>query len=293
MRNIYWIIGVCFLFSCSQKMDKADAYGNFEADEYVISAEQSGRIMELNLNEGDYFQEASVVGYIDSIQTYLQKQELIAKRKSISAGISNILSRVEVLKEQLNIAKKEQVRIQNMFTDGAATQKELDQGNGNVDVIVKQIQSVQTENANVFAQLEEIDQKVKALNDLLRKCKIHVPESATVLEQYCEKHEMVQLGKPLFQLANLKDLDLRVYIDGSQLNQFKIGQKVDVIIDKTSSENRVLEGVVSWISSQSEFTPKIIQTKKERVKLVYAMKVRVKNDGSLKIGMPGEIRIRN
>ena len=286
-------LGLVFLSSaCNSTENGSDAYGNFEVADYKISAENSGKLLQLNIEEGDVFTEAQQVGLIDTTQLYLQKEQLKAQKKSIASGIQNIISRIEVYKEQLSILGKDKVRIDKMFEDGAATKKEVDDINGNVLVIQKQIKSVKTENAKVFGELDNIARKIDAINDLIEKSKIYVPEPATVLEKYHEDYEMVSVGTPLFKLADLRSLDLRVYISGNQLSEVKLGQEVDVLIDKNKKENDTLKGIVSWISSQSEFTPKIIQTKEERVKLVYALKVKVANDGRLKIGMPGEIRFK-
>ena len=287
------IIGIAilfFAFGCNQNETESDAFGNFEATEYMISAENSGKILSLDIEEGDVFTKAEQVGIVDTTQLYLQKEQLKAQKRSIASGVQNILSRIAVYQEQLSILKKDKIRIDKMFTDGAATSKEVDDINGNVLVVQKQIQSVKTENAKVLGNLENVNRKVDALNDLIEKSKINVPEAATVLEKYHEAYEMVNVGTPLFKLADLRTLDLRVYISGDQLSKVKIGQEVNVLIDKNEKENYTLKGKVIWISSQSEFTPKIIQTKKERVKLVYAVKVSVANEGLLKIGMPGEIR---
>ena len=278
------------LSACNPNGNESDAYGNFEAVEYIISAENNGKIQYLNLDEGDVFTGTKQVGVIDTTQLFLQRAQLISQKKSIAAGIQNIISRIAVYEEQKVILEKDKKRIDQMFKDGAATQKDVDDIHGNILVVQKQIQSVKTENAKVFGELESIDRHIEALTDLIQKSRIFVPETATVLEKYREAHEMVNVGTPLFKLADLRNLDLRVYVSGDQLPMVKVGQKVDVVIDKNSEENQTLEGEVIWISSQSEFTPKIIQTKEERVKLVYAVKVKVKNDGRLKIGMPGEIK---
>lgn len=282
---------VALASACGTGEEKSDAYGNFEAVDYVISAENSGKIMALNLEEGDVFSEPTMVGFIDTTQLFLKKEQLRAQRKSIVAGIQNILSRIDVYKEQKSILKKDKERIDKMFADGAVSIKEVDDITGNIQVVDKQIRSVKTENAKVLGDIENIDRQIESLEDLIAKSKIIVPEKATVLEKYREPYEMVTNGTPLFKLADLSYLELRVYISGDQLPNIKIGQKVEVLIDKNENENQSLDGEIIWISSQSEFTPKIVQTKEERVKLVYAVKVLVKNDGRLKIGMPGEIRI--
>ncbi len=284
-------IALGFLTSaCNQNANESDAYGNFEATEYMISAENSGKILNLNIEEGDVFTQAKQVGIIDTTQLFLQREQLKAQKNAVASGIKSILSRIAVYQEQISILKKDKVRIDKMFTDGAATTKQVDDVNGGIQIAEKQIKSVKTENAKVFAELESLNRKIDAFNDLIQKSKIIVPQAATVLEKYREPYEMVNMGTPLFKLADLRTLDLRVYISGDQISAIKIGQTVDVLIDKNKEENDSLKGKVTWISSQSEFTPKIIQTKEERVKLVYAVKVKVANDGRLKIGMPGEIR---
>jgi len=284
-------LALVFLASaCKQDANESDAYGNFEATEYMISAENSGKILYLKIEEGDVFTQAKQVGIIDTTQLYLQREQLKAQKSAVASGIKNILSRIAVYQEQISILKKDKERIDQMFADGAATSKQVDDVNGGIQIAKKQIQSVKTENAKVFAELENLNRKIDALNDLIQKSKIIVPQAATVLEKYREPYEMVNTGTPLFKLADLRTLDLRVYISGDQISSVKIGQTVNVLIDKNEEENHSLKGKVIWVSSQSEFTPKIIQTKKERVKLVYAVKIKVANDGRLKIGMPGEIR---
>ncbi len=286
-------IGLALVFltsACKQNANESDAYGNFEATEYMISAENSGKILDLKIEEGDVFTQAKQVGIIDTTQLFLQKKQLKAQKSAVASGIKNILSRIAVYQEQISILKKDKERIDPMFADGAATSKQVDDVNGGIQIAKKQIQSVKTENAKVFAELENLNRKIDALNDLIQKSKIIVPQAATVLAKYREPYEMVTTGTPLFKLADLRTLDLRIYVSGDQISSIKIGQTVDVLIDKNKKENYSLKGKVTWVSSQSEFTPKIIQTKEERVKLVYAVKVKVANDGRLKIGMPGEIR---
>ena len=292
LTTIIGAVTLFFAFGCNQNEADSDAFGNFEATEYMISAENSGKILVLDVNEGDVFSEAKQVGVIDTTQLYLQREQLKAQKSAVASGVKNILSRIAVYQEQISILEKDKSRIDKMFADGAATSKEVDDVNGGILLAQKQIQAVKTENAKVLGELESLDRKIESLNDLIEKSKIYVPEAATVLEKYHEAYEMVNTGTPLFKLADLSSLDLRVYISGDQLSEVKIGQEVKVLIDKNKVENETLQGKVIWISSQSEFTPKIIQTKKERVKLVYAVKIKVVNDGRLKIGMPGEIRFK-
>ena len=177
-----------------------------------------------------------------------------------------------------------------MLKDGAATQKQLDDITGQIGVLERQIESTRTQYTSVNKELEVLDAQVAATRDVLDRCSVMAPASGTILETYVEQGELAAPGKPLFKIANLDELTLKVYVSGTQLPKVKIGQEVKVLIDKSETENQTLSGRVDWISSEAEFTPKIIQTKEERVKLVYAVKVLVKNDGTLKIGMPGEIR---
>ncbi|TKG96569.1 HlyD family efflux transporter periplasmic adaptor subunit [Puteibacter caeruleilacunae] len=298
MKKTKSIIGAMILCatvimcSCNPTVETSDAYGNFEAVDYIISAEASGKILQLDLEEGTVFGGHTIVGVIDTVQLYLKREQLKAQKTAIAAGVKNILSRIKVLEEQKQVAEKDQNRIKKMYEDGAVSEKSVDDIDGQIAILKRQIQSVKTENAKVLGELDAMEFQIQALTDQLIKSKIVVPQSAMVLEKYKEPYEMVTAGMPLFKLANMEYLDLRVYVSGDQLAEVKIGQTVEVLIDKNVEENQSLEGEVTWVSSQSEFTPKIIQTKKERVKLVYAVKVRVKNDGRLKIGMPGEIRFK-
>jgi HlyD family secretion protein len=177
------------------------------------------------------------------------------------------------------------------FAEGAATQKQLDDLTGEINVADRQIASIQTRFLQIDSELEVLEAQRAATMDQLQRCSVISPVSGIILETYIEEGELVTPGKPLFKLAPLEELTLKVYVSGAQLPQMKIGQKVQVLVDKSEKENQSFEGTVTWISPQAEFTPKIIQTKEERVKLVYAVKVAVKNDGTLKIGMPGEIRL--
>lgn len=278
------------LGSCGNSGPKADAYGNFEATEVTISAEGSGRILHLDLEEGQKFQQVIKVGLIDTIQLDLKRLQLVAQRKAMASGVQGILSRIAVYKQQLKNMKKDKHRIDQMHSSGAATEKQVDDVNGQINVVQRQIQAVRTENAKVLANLESLDRQIDALADQIRRHHIWVPISGVILEKYVEPNEMVSMGKPLFKIADLKNMFLRVYVSGQQLPDIKIGQKVQVAFDKDATENSNMQGTISWISSQSEFTPKIIQTKEERVKLVYAVKIRVVNDGRVKIGMPGEVK---
>jgi HlyD family secretion protein len=291
MKQLFTFLILINLVACNKNNDKADGYGNFEATEVTISAEASGKIEYLNLEEGAIVAPNTQVGLIDTIQLYLSKQQLIASKNTIASKSGNVLSQTAVLNEQLKTTLIEQKRIQNMFAENAATKRQVDEINGKVNVLNEQIKSIKTQEAPISNEQKSIDVQIEKINDQIQKCKIINPFQGTVLAKYSEANEITNFGKPLYKLADLTTMTLRVYISEKQLNQIKVGQKVTVKID-TQEDMKSYPGTISWIASSAEFTPKIIQTKEERANLVYAVKVNVKNDGSLKIGMPAEMWIK-
>lgn len=291
MKQLFTFLILINLVACNKNNDKADGYGNFEATEVTISAEASGKIEYLNLEEGAIVAPNTQVGLIDTIQLYLSKQQLIASKNTIASKSGNVLSQTAVLNEQLKTTLIEQKRIQNMFAENAATKRQVDEINGKVNVLNEQIKSIKTQEAPISNEQKSIDVQIEKINDQIQKCKITSPFQGTVLAKYSEANEITNFGKPLYKLADLTTMTLRVYISEKQLNQIKVGQKVTVKID-TQEDMKSYPGTISWIASSAEFTPKIIQTKEERANLVYAVKVNVKNDGSLKIGMPAEMWIK-
>ena len=287
-----FILATIGLISCDRNNNKADGYGNFEATEITISSEANGKIEFLKIEEGDVLKPLTQVGLIDTLQLYFTKQQLIASKNSITAKSANVLSQKSVLLEQLKTAQIENKRINNMYIENAATKRQVDEIDGRVNVIEKQIQSVNTQNAPIISELKTIDVQIEKINDQIEKSKITNPISGTVLTKYSEPGEITAFGKPLYKIANISEMTLRVFISETQLSQIKMGQEVSVKIDGLE-EMKTYNGTISWIASQAEFTPKIIQTKEERINLVYAVKVKVKNDGSLKIGMPAEMWIKD
>lgn len=290
MKNIATLIILIGFTSCNKDNEKADGYGNFEATEITISAEANGKLLSFNVEEGNQLEANTPIGLIDTTQLYLSKMQLIASQKTIASKSENVLSQNNVLQEQLKTALIEQKRIQNMFTEAAATQRQLDEVNGKVNVLKQQINSIKTQNAPIDNEAKSVAVQIKKIEDQIEKSKVINPVKGTVLAKYAEPNEITAFGKPLYKIADISEMTLRVYISETQLPQLKIGQKVTVKID-TENEMKNYEGTVSWISSSAEFTPKIIQTKEERVNLVYAVKITVKNDGALKIGMPAEMWI--
>nr|WP_315147294.1 HlyD family efflux transporter periplasmic adaptor subunit [uncultured Flavobacterium sp.] len=291
MKKIITFLILTSLISCNKNSDKADGYGNFEATEVTISAEANGKIDYLKLEEGDVLEPNSQVGLVDTTQLYFNKQQLIASKNTVYSKSSNVLSQIKVLQEQLKTTQIEKKRIQNMFAENAATKRQVDEIDGKVSVIQEQIKSVETQNAPIVNEVKSIDVQIEKINDQIQKSKIINPIKATVLSKYAEPNEVTAFGKPIYKIADISEMTLRVYISETQLSQIKVGQKVTVKID-TEKEMKSFPGTISWISSSAEFTPKVVQTKEERVNLVYAVKVKVKNDGTLKTGMPAEMWIK-
>lgn len=291
MKKIITFLILTSLISCNKNNEKADGYGNFEATEVTISAEASGNIEYLKLEEGDILEPNIQVGLIDTTQLYFNKQQLLASKNTVFSKSSNVLSQKSVLQEQLKTTQIEKNRIQNMFIENAATKRQVDEFDGKVKVILEQIKSVETQNAPIVNEVKSIDVQIQKINDQIQKSKIINPIKGTVLAKYAEPNEVTAFGKPIYKIANISEMTLRVYVSETQLSNLKIGQNVTVKIDADTAMKSFI-GRISWISSSAEFTPKVVQTKEERINLVYAVKVKVKNDGSLKIGMPAEMWIK-
>lgn len=290
MKNITYIFAISILlFGCKTNVETSDAYGNFEAETVIVSAESSGKILQLNVEKGQTIETNFVAALIDTIQIQLKVLQVDAQKAAVDSKRESISSQIEVLQEQKKTLAVNENRTKRMLKDGASTQKQLDDIQGQMRVIDKQIESTKTQFVAVTKELEVLDAQKLSMIDMLERCAVKSPVSGTILETYTEQGELTAPGKSLFKIADLSELELKVYVSGAQLPDVKIGQEVEVLIDKNETENQFLSGKISWISSEAEFTPKIIQTKEERVKLVYAVKVVVENDGTLKIGMPGEV----
>jgi len=291
-KSIISILVTFLFFACGNNEEKSDAFGNFEADPVIVSAESSGKILELNIEKGQQIEQGAMAAVIDTMQVSLKLKQIEAQKAAVTANRQSIRTQIEVFEEQIKNLRINQKRVENMLKDGAATQKQLDDINGQISVLERQIENTQTKYTAVNKELEVLDAQQAASRDMLERCIVTAPSGGTILETYVERGELAAPGKPLFKLANLDVLTLKVYVSGAQLPKVKIGEEVNVLIDETKTENQELKGRITWISPEAEFTPKIIQTKEERVKLVYAVKVAVQNDGTLKIGMPGEIRFQ-
>jgi len=277
------------LISCKSNEKTSDAYGNFEATEITIPAQATGEILKFDLEEGDLLKAGQIIGWIDTTDLSLKKSQMFAQKEAITSKIESLEAQVAVYQQQKTNVLRDKERIEKMFQDGAATQKQVDDIAGQIDVIDKQIKSVKSQENSVYSEAATVQKQIAQVEESIRKSTIINPVEGVVLTKYVDEHEMAALGKSLYKLADLREMKLKVYVSGSQIAQVKIGQEVEVLVDEDSQTNRKMSGIVSWISESAEFTPKIIQTKEERVNMVYAVKVLVKNDGSLKIGMPGEV----
>ncbi len=292
MKKYVIIISLTLLAACSGKNNKSDAYGNFEADEVIISSEVGGKLLLFNIEEGAELKAETLIGLVDTTDLQLKKEQLTAQKNSIATKTANISAQIEVQQQQKANLLIDKARIEKLLKDGAATKKQLDDINGSISLVDKQIASIQTQNNSVSSDLLGIEKQIAQIEQSIKKSHIINPVNGTVLDKYMMQDELVTPGKSLYKIADITNIYLRAYVSESQLSSIKLGQKVEVLIDKGKSEVAKYEGFITWISSTAEFTPKIIQTKEERVNLVYAVKIKVKNDGALKIGMPGEVNFK-
>ena len=291
-------LAIVLLSACSGSDGDYDASGSFEATEIIVSAEASGKIERLTLMEGQLLEKGEQVGLIDTTQLYLQKMNLLTNVKGVRAQQPNIVAQTASIKEQISTLQREKQRTTNLIEANAATQKQLDDINSQIEVLEKQLaaseSTLQKSSQNITAQSSALDIQIEQLEDRLQKSIIKSPIRGTVLNKYAEEGELAGMGTPLFKVANIDNMTLRVYVTNDQLSDVKLNDKVQVYVDQgdESGNKKAYEGVVTWISDKSEFTPKTIQTKNERANLVYAMKVTVRNDGYLKIGMYGEVSFK-
>lgn len=278
-----------FTASCNDADKKSDAYGNFEAVEIIVAAQSRGELEEFSLSQGQVLSTGQVVGYTDTTALHLNRLEIKAQKQAVKNRLSNLNAQIEVQQQQLENLEITLNRVKKLVQDKAATQQKLDVIEGKVKLTKKQMEATKVQKQGVYAELEVLDVKLMQLSDKIENALIKNPVKGTVINKFAEQGELVAHGKSLYKIARLNDMELKVYVSGAQLPHVKVGQEVEVLIDEDRDNNHKLKGTVSWIADDAEFTPKVIQTKKERVKLVYAVKVKVPNDGSLKIGMPGEV----
>jgi len=282
------------LISCRSSKDNYDASGTFETTEVIVSAEATGKILSFDIQEGQILKANDVVGSIDSVQLYLRKMQLLTNEKSIQVRRPDIQKQIAAIEQQIITAKTERTRVENLLKDNAANQKQLDDINAEIAVLNKQLvaqkSTLVTTNQGITEDNDGLKLQVAQIADQLNKCRIVSPINGTVLVKYAEMGEVAAPGKALFKIADTENMILRAYVTADQLTQLKEGQKVKVFADFGEDKSREYPGTLAWISSNSEFTPKTIQTRDERANLVYAVKINVKNDGYLKIGMYGNVK---
>ena len=279
--------------ACGGNEKAYDATGTFEATETTVYAEQSGALLTFSVNEGDHIEAGKEVGLIDTTQTWLKIQQLDATKEVYQSQKPDMERQIAATRQQLSKAQQDEQRYRELVADGAAPSKMLDDASSQVKVLQKQldaqISSLSTSTRSLDKQTVAANVQIEQLRDMLRKCHIVTPTKGTVLEKYVERGEFVTIGKPLFKIADTEQMFMRAYVTSAQLQNIKIGQQVKVFADYGNGQKKAYDGTVSWISSRSEFTPKTILTDDERADLVYAVKVAIKNDGYVKIGMYGEV----
>ena len=282
------------MVSCGEKSE-FDAQGTFEATEVIVSSEANGRIISFNIEEGNMVDANTIIGTIDSVQLYLQRKQLEAQQSALLASRPDIKKQVSSLKEEIAKQKVELKRIGNMLRDGAATQKQYDDIEAHIRILEGKLDatlSTLTKNASTIDDNSAaLEAQISALDDRIEKCKIVSPINGTILVKYAEADELATVGKPLMKVADREDIYLRAYFTSNQLAGIKLGDNVTVIADFGEDNRYEYDGKITWISAESEFTPKTIQTKESRSNLVYAVKIAVKNDGRIKIGLSGEVKL--
>ena len=310
MKNlVFGITAMASLLTigCNRNENKFDASGTFEADETIVSSEMPGKILSFNVEEGMEIPKDSIVGWVDATNIDLQQQQVEASINALNEKTANVNPQVELLQNQLAVQQSqldnllhERTRIGNLLKSDAATPKQLDDINSQIDVVKKSMgvtqqqinvkkNDIATQNRSILSEAEPLRKRVAQLEDQQQRANIVNPVSGTVIAKYAEAGEVTSSGKALYKIADLSELNLRAYVTGVQLPVIKLGQQVKVLIDQGEKKYKEYTGNIVWISDKAEFTPKTIQTKEERANLVYAIKVKVKNDGFLKIGMYGEV----
>ena len=292
MKKVLYIAVSLLTLACSKEAE-FDAQGTFEATEVVVSSEAAGRILNFDIEEGMTIVANQAVGTIDSLQLHLQRKQLIAQQSALLTSRPDVKKQVTSLREQIVKQKSELRRVENMLSDGAATQKQKDDIEAQIKILEGQLEATLSTLSKNTSTINDnsvaLEAQIAALDDRISKCRILSPVGGTVLVKYTEVGELASVGKPLMKIADLKNIYLRAYFTSDQLVNIKLGDEVKVVADFGGEERYDYTGRVVWISSESEFTPKTIQTKDSRANLVYAVKIAVENDGRLKIGLTGEV----
>lgn len=294
MKRLFYVLPLLAIVSCNNEPDY-DAQGTFEATEIVLSSEGTGRILSFDVTEGEIINANSVVGVIDSLQLHLQREQLKAQQSALLSSLPDKEKQVASLRRQLAKQRAELQRVKNMLSDGAATTKQRDDIEAQITILEGQLSATLSTLDNNTSTINEnataLEAQIAALDDRIAKCNISSAVGGTVLIKYAEAGEYTTIGKPLMKVADLENIYLRAYLTSCQLANVNLGDEVSVIADFGGDERYDYKGRVAWISAESEFTPKSIQTKDSRANLVYAVKIAVKNDGRLKIGLAGEVKL--
>ena len=294
MKRIAYIATLLLIASCG-KESEFDAQGTFEATEIIVSAEATGRILCFDIEEGSTVEAGNIVGAIDSIQLHLQRRQLIAQQSALLSSRPDVKKQVASIREEIAKQKSELARVENMLRDGAATQKQYDDIGAHIRILEGKLEAalstLDKNTSSINGNSVAIEAQIAALDDRIAKCRINSPVSGTLLVKYTQAGELASPGKPLMKVANLDEIFLRAYFTSEQLADITLGDTVTVIADFGGDERYSYEGRITWIASESEFTPKSIQTRDSRANLVYAVKIAVKNDGRLKIGLAGEVKL--
>ena len=294
MKRLFYVLPLLSIVSCNNEPDY-DAQGTFEATEVVLSSEGTGRILSFDVTEGEIINANSVVGVIDSLQLHLQREQLKAQQSALLSSLPDKEKQVASLRRQLAKQRAELQRVKNMLSDGAATTKQRDDIEAQITILEGQLSATISTLDNNTSTINEnataLEAQIAALDDRIAKCNISSAVGGTVLIKYAEAGEYTTIGKPLMKVADLENIYLRAYLTSCQLANVNLGDEVSVIADFGGDERYDYKGRVAWISAESEFTPKSIQTKDSRANLVYAVKITVKNDGRLKIGLAGEVKL--
>jgi HlyD family secretion protein len=299
---------IMLLSSCKNGNGKFDATGTFEVNEVIVSSELAGKIVSFSIEEGQTIPKDSMIAVLDAANISLQKEQVEANIQALGEKTADVSPQVRLLENQLAVQQSqldnllhEQTRVQNLLKQDAATGKQLDDITAQVDMAQKNLavtrqqinvqrSNVATQNRGILSEGKPLEKRVAQLDDQLRRATILNPVSGTVITKYAEQGEITAAGKALYKIADLSTMTLRAYITGTQISQVKLGQAVKVLVDDGEDKYKELPGTIAWIADKAEFTPKTIQTKEERANLVYAIKIKVKNDGYLKIGMYGEVK---
>ncbi len=291
LKSLAGLIAIAVVAGCA-KTEKPDAYGNVEATEVTVGSQASGQLLAFTPNEGQKLSAGALAAVVDTSALVLQLQQIVAQRTSTGSRVNEFTKQAGVLEAQRVVAERTYERAKRLFVQQAATAQQLDQAERDYRTLVAQIEALRAQRQTATVDVSSSDARVAQIRDQIRKSRIINPASGTVLTTFVKTGEFVQVGQPLYKIANLDTVELRAYVTEPQLAQVKIGMLVLLTIDVGDQQRRSLPGMVSWVSSQAEFTPTPIETRDERTNLVYAIKVRVPNtNGMLKIGMPADVRL--